>query len=66
MVDPKLLKTYKQIDPKDPIALAKHPCGSSTQAYRGTRGRLPGMFLMGRGLEAWRRVLEDVTQKNRV
>ena len=65
-VDAKLLKTYEKIDSKDPIALSMHLWGFLNFSLAGDAWGAFGDVVKGDGLEAWRRVLEEVTQKTEV
>ena len=65
-VDAKLLKSYKKIEHKDSVALSMHLWGFLNISLSGDAWEIFGNVTKGDGLEAWRRVLEDVTQKTRV
>ena len=65
-VDAQLLKTYKKIDSRDPIALSMHLWGFLNISLVGDAWETFGNVVKGDGLEAWRRVLEEVTQKIKV
>ena len=66
VVDSRTLRAYKNIPPIDSIALAKHLWGFLNISLSGDAWETFGNVPKGAGLEAWRRVLEDTTQKTRV
>ena len=65
-VDHTLLRTYKKIDSRDSIALSMHLWGFLNISLVGDAWETFGNVVKGDGLEAWRRVLEKVTQKTKV
>ena len=61
-----VLTNYKKLDPQDSIALSKHLWGFLNISLSGDAWETFGNVGKGEGLEAWRKVLEEVTQKTRV
>ena len=60
-----MLRTFRRLDPRDTIALSRHLWGFLNVSLSGDAWETFGNVPKGEGLEAWRRVLVDITQKTR-